>query len=274
MAEQTLKPPGRIDLDPRFRRRRIAVRRQEGRRRLVVIGGILAVAGTAGAGWGALRSPLLDVDTVRVTGAVRTPVAEVVSASGIRPGRALVDVEAGAAATAAARLPWVLQARVTRDWPGTVSISVTEREPVAVARIDDRTWALIDRDSRVLASVAEAPPNLPTVSGNVPVGPPGTRLAPAWTPVLAVAAAAPRPLLGRLNAVAEAEGGGVELRLAPDGVVRFGPPEQVEEKFTAVATVLAQVDPKDLAVLDVRIPRAPVLTRRGAATRVSTRAAG
>ena len=274
MPGQTLERRATVALDPRFRRRRIEVRRQEGRRRLVVIAGILGVAGTAVVGWVALRSPLLDVDAVRVTGAVRTPVAEVVAAAGVRPGQALVDVDPDAAASAAARLPWVLRARVTRDWPGSVSIQVTEREAVAVARVDDRTWALVDVDSRVLASVAEPPPGLPTVSGTAPVGPPGTRLGPAWAPLLEVATAAPRPLLGRLQAVAEAEDGGVELRLAPDGIVRFGPPEQVEEKFTAIATVLAQVDTENLAVLDVRIPRAPVLTRREAPTRVSTRAAG
>jgi len=274
MAEQTLQRARPIDLDPRFRRRRIEVRRREGRRRLMVIGGILAVAGSAGVGWGALRSPLLDVDRVRVTGAVRTPVAEVLAASGVRPGMALVDVDAETAATTAARLPWVLRVRVIRDWPASVSVQVTEREPVAVARVGDRSWALIDGDGRVLDSVAEPPPGLPTVSAGSPVGPSGTRLDPAWAPVLSVATSAPSQLRGRLSAVVEAEGGGVELRLAPDGVVRFGPPEQVGEKFTAVATVLAQVDTDDLAVLDVRIPRSPVLTRREAAARVSTRAAG
>lgn len=240
----------------------------------MAIGSLAAMAGSVGVGWGALRSPLLDVDAVRVTGAVRTPAHEVVAASGIRRGQPLVDVDAGAAAVAAGRLPWVLRASVTRDWPGVVSVRVTEREPVAVARVSDQTWALIDVESRVLASVAEPPPGLPAVSGSEPVGPPGSRLGPGWAAVLEVAAATPRPLLGRLSAVAEADGGGVELRLAPDGVVRFGPPEQAEEKFTAIATVLAQVDTRDLAVLDVRIPRAPVLTRREAAGRVSTRAAG
>ena len=274
MTKPSRKPQVGPELDPRFRRRRIEVRRQEGRRRLGVVASLVAVVGAAGTGWVAVRTPLLDVDAVRVTGAARTPVAEVIAASGVYRGQPLVDVDPEATAAAAGRLPWVLRATVTRSWSGSVAIAVTERAPAAVARMGEQSWALIDVHGQVLASVPERPAGLPAVIGSAPVGPPGSRLGHGWAAVLRVATAAPHPLLGRVSAVAEAEGGGVELRLAPDGVVRFGPAEQVDEKFTAIATVFAQVDTKGLAVLDVRVPRAPVLTRSEAATRVSTRAAG
>ena len=274
MADFSLNPQVVAGPDPRFRRRRIEVRRQQGRRRLYVLGGLLTVAGSAAVGWGALRSPVLDVDVIRVTGTGRTPAAEVVAVSGVRRGQALIDLDPDSARAAVSRLPWVLRATVTRQWPASVSISVTEREPVAAARSGKRSWALVDAEGRVLATVAEPPPGLPPVSGVAPVGLPGSRLGPGWEAVLRVAAETPRPLLDRVSAIAEADDGGVELTLAPDAVVRFGPPEQLEEKFTAISTVLAQVDTADLAVLDVRIPRTPALTRREAATRVSTRAAG
>jgi hypothetical protein len=66
----------------------------------------------------------------------------------------------------------------------------------------------------------------------------------------------------------------VELRLAPDGVVRLGRPEDLARKFDAVRAVLAQVDLRNLAVLDVRRPDSPVLTRRESPTKVSTPRAG
>ena len=250
------------------------MRRQQGRRRLYVLGGLITVTGSAAAGWAALHSPVLDVDAIRVTGTGRTPAAEVVAVSGVQSGQALIDVDPDAARAAVGRLPWVLRATVTRQWPASVSITVTERVPIAAARAGEESWALIDADGRVLATVAEPPPGLPPVSRAAPVGAPGSRLGPGWEAVLRVAAATPRPLLDRVSAIAEGGDGGVELTLAPDAVVRFGPPEQVDEKFTAIATVLAQVETDDLAVLDVRIPRTPALTRREAATRVSTRAAG
>ncbi len=53
----------------------------------------------------------------------------------------------------------------------------------------------------------------------------------------------------------------MELRLQPEGTVRLGAPQQLEEKFRAALTVLGQVDTNALATLDVRIPESPVLTR-------------
>jgi hypothetical protein len=62
----------------------------------------------------------------------------------------------------------------------------------------------------------------------------------------------------------------VELRLNPEGMVRLGPPDDLDRKFTAIRVVLAQVDLRNLAVLDVRRPENPVLTRRDTAVKVST----
>ena len=274
MVDTTVKPQVSGGIDPRIRRRRLDVRRQEGRRRLRVVTGVVVVAGLAGGGWGTLRSPLLDVDRVIVQGTVRTDAAEVARASGVRRGQSLVDVDANDAARAVGRLPWVAQATVRREWPGTVAIQVAERSPVAAARVSEGEWALVDADSRVLATASAPPPGLPALSGREPVGPPGSRLGPGWSAVLEVAVNAPAAVLARVGTIAEAPDGGVELSLTSGGVVRFGSPDQVEEKFTAVATVLAQVDVRGLAVLDVRIPRSPVLTRQEAADNVSTRTTG
>jgi hypothetical protein len=65
----------------------------------------------------------------------------------------------------------------------------------------------------------------------------------------------------RVAGVAAAEGGQLELRLNPAGVVRLGPPDQLAEKMLATQTVLAQVDLTGLAVLDVRVPASPAITR-------------
>src|SRR5690606_15497893 len=111
-------------IDPRIRARRIAVQRDAGRRRLrrvVDLGLVLAVA----AGFlVALRSPLLDVSAVRVSGAERTGVQAVLQAAGIAEGDQLVDVRPGRAADRVAALPWVGEVTVHRSLGGTVDISV------------------------------------------------------------------------------------------------------------------------------------------------------
>lgn len=273
MPPTRLKPQVSVRIDPRIRERRIEVHRRERRRRLAVLAGAVTVTLVAGGAWGASRSPLLDVDRVEVAGTVRSDTAEVQRASGVHRGQPLVDVDVDEAAGRAERLPWVLRARVRRDWGGTVSIQVTEREPVAAARSGEG-WALVDADGRVLEAAPAPPAGLPAAVAASPVGPPGSRLAAGWAAVLEVARTAPPRLLERVTAIVEVEGTGVELALLTGGTVRIGPPEQLQEKFTAIETVLGQVDTRDLAVLDVRIPRTPVLTRREGTYKVSTRTAG
>jgi len=69
----------------------------------------------------------------------------------------------------------------------------------------------------------------------------------------------PPRLLDRVPGVVP-KAGGLELPLRPEGVVRFGEAERVGEKLTAIETVLARVE-RRVAVIDVRVPDAPVLTR-------------
>jgi cell division protein FtsQ len=242
------------------------VRRQEGRRRLAMLVGVVAVASLAGAAWGISRSPLLDVDRVEVEGAVHTGAGAVRAASGIRPGEAMVDVSGASSARRVARLPWVRSVVVRREWPATVRIRVVERLAAAATRAADGGWALLDLSGRVLDHVAEVPGNLVVLEGLPPAGPPGSGLQRAEAGLLQVVAALPPALVPRVRAVAPGEGGPeggeIELRLRPQGAVRLGRPDQVVPKLVAALAVLAAVDARTVGTVDVRIPEAPVLTRR------------
>lgn len=258
----TLPPgPGRAPIDPRFRERRIAVARSAGRRRLRALVAGVAVGAAAAGGWGATRSPLLDVDRVVVEGAAQTGAPAVQAAAGVGRGEAMLDVDEGGAARRVRGLPWVLRATVRRQWPATVRIRVVERAPVAVTRDDAGGWALLDLSGRVLERVPEPPPGLATLDGVPAAGVPGSSLGPRAAPALVVAGALGPHLGPRVAAVAIAPEG-VELRLRPSGVVGLGPPDALEDKLRSVRTVLRTVDPRTVATLDVRDPATPVLTRR------------
>lgn len=264
-------------MDPRFRRRRVEVLRQEGRRRLRVLIGVTSVVSlAAGGSWMVTDSPFLDLDRVVVEGAVNTTATEVRFASGLRMGQALFDVDKAAAARAVETLPWVLAAGIERRWPGEVRIRIAEREAVAVAPADAGAMALVDGTGRVLEWVEVAPPGLPVLAGLVPAGPAGSTLPSDGVATLAVAVAMPAELRARTSGVAPAAGGRgeVEMSLNPEGMVKLGPPEDLDRKFTAIRAVLAQVDLQNLAVLDVRRPDSPVLTRREPPVKVSTPRAG
>jgi cell division protein FtsQ len=247
-------------IEPRFRQRLIEVRRLEGRRRLRVL---LILAGFALVGllaWAAARSPLLNVDQVRIVGATRATPASISADSGVHTGMAMVDVDEGGAARRLQAVPWILRAHVARHWPATVTVTVVERVPVAAVP-GPAGVAVVDRTGRVLTAGPVPPPGLPLLLGLPPAGPPGTRVGGRAADLLAVAQAMPPQVTQRVAGVAAAEGGQLELRLKPAGVVRLGPPDQLAEKMLATETVLAQVDLTRLAVLDVRVPASPAITR-------------
>jgi cell division protein FtsQ len=247
-------------IDPRFRQRLIEVRRTEGRRRLRVLMVLACFLGVALFGWALTRSPFLDVDHIRVSGTVHTMPADVTAASGVHTGLAMLDVDAGDAAARLRAVPWILSATVERHWPSTVSIAVVERAPVAAVPAKTGV-AIVDRSGRVLALAPAAPPELPLLLGLPPAGVPTSRVGGRAQDLLAVALAMPSAVSQRVTAVVAADGGQVELRLKPSGVVRLGPPDQLAEKLLATQTVLAQVDLTRLAVLDVRVPESPAITR-------------
>src|SRR5437899_1124387 len=124
-----------VTIDPRIKARRIAVQRDEGRKRLrrfLVLSGVVGVL--AGA-WGLTMTPLLDVDRLEVTGATNTGVLGVLAATHIRRGDAMVNLPLGGAAHRVAALPWVQTVDVHRRWPGTVVIHVIERHPAAAVPV-------------------------------------------------------------------------------------------------------------------------------------------
>lgn len=249
------------ELHPRIRERRLAVRRDAGRRRLkiVIVGSSAAAA--IGLAYGVTRSPLLDVDTVRVEGAVRTDPAEARKAA-LLDHRQLADVDPAQTAARIEALPWVQRATVVRHWPGTVQVSLLERTPVAAVPAPAQRWALVDVTGRVLAHEPVAPADMPTIDTTEPAPGPGQRVAGATRAAVAVVDQLPPTLHGRVAGVRLGPDRELEVLLAGGPPVRFGPARQVHPKLVALATLVNRADLRNVAVIDVRVPTAPVLTRR------------
>ena len=254
------RPTAPIRMDPRIRERRIEVRRHEGRRRLRLLVTGLVITLVTAAVWFGIRSPLLDVDRVTVVGAERTLPEDVIDVTGIWEGQPLVDVDVEAAGLAVEGLPWVDRAAVRRVWPSTVEVTVSERTATAVTSTNSGEWAVLDATARLLETVPERPPGLLVLEGVGELPQPGATVARAEGPLAVFAALSPS-LAARTLAVAVVEGGQIELKLNPQGTVRIGVVEALDLKVKAAETVLASVDLRNLAILDVRLPSSPVLTR-------------
>jgi cell division protein FtsQ len=251
-------------IDPRIRARRIEVQRHAGRRRLrrvVDVGLVLLVA----AGFaGALRSPLLDVEEVRVAGGPHTPAVDVLARAGIEPGQQLVDLDLEGVGEQVAVLPWVDEVTVHRRLGGAVDIVVTERVASAIVGAGPEA-VLVDREGRALVRAEDAPDlayGLVRVQG-LPEGvPPGAFLPSEHQEALALAGELAAAVPGAIGEVVVGED--LRATLVQGGQVRFGDSARLSAKLRSLATVLAQVDLACLGELDLRSPASPVLTRREA----------
>jgi cell division protein FtsQ len=244
-------------VDPRIEQRRIEISRRRGRRRLAMVAaiGALTVAGLGA--WFVLHSGLTSAKVVVVVGSEHTPASQVIAVAGLKGKPPLLDVDPGAVAARVERLPWVRTAVVSRRWPDGVRIVVTERTPVAVASAG-ASWAEVDRTGRVLDVSTARPPGLPQVEAAGHSGPPGTRLRGAARPLLVVSSQLPAAFVAQVASVAES-GGQVRLQLTTPISVLLGDPTQLGAKYAAVAAVLAHAVLHPGDVVDVTVPRSPVI---------------
>jgi cell division protein FtsQ len=183
----------------------------------------------------------------------------VVDAAGLSGEPPLIDVNPGLVAARVEALPWVAHATVTRDWPDTVTVTVTERVAAAVVVQPGHEDVLVDASGRVLGAVTDAPVGTMVLAVPVTPGRPGTVLGPAAHPGLAVVAQLPASLRPEVARVGVAAGGVVSLTLADNVGVVLGPAVELPAKFEALVSVLTDVSPRAPDVIDVTVPGAPAV---------------
>ncbi len=262
MAPRTLAPERPApapspSAHPRMRARRAEVARSAGRRRLRRVKVLLAVVCAIVWSLVLVRSPLLDVDRVQVVGAHHTAPADVRAAAATPRGTPMAEVDLDRARRQVAALPWVAEVQVSRLWPGTVRLVVTERTPVATVAHPDG-WATLDAEGRVLAVTGEAP-DLPVLDGTRAVAP-GHRLDRDDRAALEVVGALAEPLVDSVVGVATTAEG-IELALDDGFRALFGDGSEVRAKAAATVAVGQHATVEgDACRIDVRVPSAPVLT--------------
>jgi cell division protein FtsQ len=238
------RPPPRPVSKERYRRRRLAA---------VLVGVLLVV----GLGFGVrvllYDAGLFDIEGVEVTGVVTVPVADVVTAAAVPMGAPLAEVDTDAVATRVAALPPVESVYVGRSWPHTVTVTVTERVPVATVSTSQGP-ALVDR-SGVVYRGAPAP-GLPRLTTTPRSGDPATLAAVGVLTSLPDALRAQVETAGA-SVVAPGAPGQVTLRMADGKEVRWGTPERAEEKAAALTALLTQPG----TVYDVTSPDLPTVRR-------------
>lgn len=247
------------DIDPRIAARRDAVESEKRRRRGRWWLAVAIVAAILVGAWFITRTPILDVDRITVQGAVVTTTDDIVTASGLRTGEPLLEVDSSKAAARIKELPYIATAKVSREWDGLVTIEVTERVPVALAVTSDGVPMVVDQSGRVLAPhVAED--GIGVVLMGVEAGPVGTTI-DGVSGALEVASLLSPGMRTRVASISTAPDGSLTLALSPQGTVVLGPPNDLAAKVEALRIVMAQVDQRDLASINVVNPTTPVVVR-------------
>ena len=119
--------PAIPDLTERLRIRR---RRGRGRRMRPVLLSLVALLVAASVAYVVRFSSVYDVRDVEVRGATLVAPDDVRARAGIASGVPLASVDPAAVAQRVAGLPPVGRAQVSRTWPHTITITVTQRTPV------------------------------------------------------------------------------------------------------------------------------------------------
>jgi cell division protein FtsQ len=105
-------------------------------------------AGGAGTYWLAttiLGADALTITRITVSGNARLSRGEVLALLNGAVGQSMVTADLDDWQTRLLSSPWVADAALRRVLPGTLSVAISEREPIGIARINDRLYLIDDR---------------------------------------------------------------------------------------------------------------------------------
>lgn len=213
----------------------------------LTIGGVLAVlllcVGLA------FSVPVFTVKTIAVEGNGHLSQEQVAEASGLVVGENLLRVDARAAASGVAGLPWVKEVTVARSFPSTVHVSLTEREAVAYSDQPDGPH-LID------ATGNEFVIDLPPEGAVRLVG--GESGSVNWQHAIEIAAAIPDELRAQAEEIETADPYNFVIRMKDGRRIIWGASEDNADKARAMATVLKmhEAKPEDPAQDPAQDPNA------------------
>jgi cell division protein FtsQ len=232
-------------------RRRAASRRLPHPSPRVLLAAVVLLIAVAG-GWLWLRdSSLVRVRDVRVTGATSSEAKRIRAAlESAALDMTTLHVREDALRAAVAPYSSVADLRVRTDFPHGMAVEVIEHRAVAALETGGRRIPAAG-SGLILQGVA-ADAGLPSIRAET--APAGERVSdPRTRAALAVAAAAPAPLLARVDHIwTGADGLMLNLREGPDLI--FGDESDAARKWAAAARVLAEPSAVGATYLDVRVP--------------------
>ncbi len=188
----------------------------------------------------------LVIKEVTIEGRNKAPISDVKTAIAIKSGESMLMTDIAQIKSNLEQIGWIKEARVTRIFPDTIQISVTERTPLALWRSKGKLY-LIDREGKIISDSGISDyPDLPVLIGeNAPE---------SSYSALRILSNEPE-LFSRVSSVVMAGGrrwnvkfyNGLEVKLPEDN------PEKAW-KYLAELQKTKQIIDRNILSLDLRIP--------------------
>lgn len=193
-------------------------------------------------------TPAMSARSVVVVGTGAVTRDEVIAAAQVTPGTPLLQIDTDEVADRVAGIRRVASARVQREYPSALRITIVERIPVVVKDFGDGPH-LFDRDGVDFAT-APPPPGLPYLEVDNP-GPAD----PPTMAALAVMTALRPEVVAQVGRIAAPSVASITLTLIDGRTVVWGTTERTEEKAEKLAALLTQPG----RIYDVSSPDLPTV---------------
>ena len=212
-------------------------------------------------------SSLVAVRDVKVEGASSADHGPIVAAlTESARGMTTLHVRADDLRRAVRQFPTVASVSADPSFPHGMTIHVRERQPALIARTGDRQVA-VAADGTVLPGVHVKDPLPELRADELPSS--GRLSGEPFTEALALGAA-PAPLRPLVAGAAVSGDYGTVVTMRGGIELRLGTRAHVEQKWTAVAAILADRQLTSLSYIDVRVPDRPAVGGTSTVTAATT----
>jgi cell division protein FtsQ len=237
--------------DPTFEERQRRSRRRERLQRvkwLKLVGAIVALIMVVIA---LLASPIFAIRSVTVEGSVYTSTKVLAAVTKTLKGASVFTVDTGKARELLLADSWVSDVRITTRFPGKALVEIAERVPIVWYVGDDQKARIVDARGRVIAVLAGWPTKYLRVAGVGPSLEAGAVADDVYRAAAQLVLALPEELRPLVKSLEVSAGGELAMTLKGGTIVRFGPPNDLQDKLVAVVVLLRRQNPSTLAVIDV-----------------------
>ena len=198
-----------------------------------------------------LASPIFAIRSVTVEGNVYTSKEVLAAVTKTLKGASVFTVDTQRARELLLEDSWVSDVRITTRFPGKALVEIAERVPIIWYVGDDQKARIVDARGRIIAVLDGWPTKYLRVTGVGHSLEAGATADDVYRAAAQLVLALPDELRPLVKSLEVSPGGELAMTLKGGTLVRFGPPNDLQDKLVAVVVLLRRQNPSTLAVIDV-----------------------